>query len=221
MDGAGSAWSSLGGGMILPSKLKEEIENLKLLVRDMRLVYEAELNMMKNEMLSMREEIGAIKNLKTEEKEEYNVFAYVDPSEVGIVTEVNDDRSDVKHVKGFVVPPLPVENDEVAEPADDPTMVEVHWWDGLDEDGISFELANLLVEHIVRDGGIMNNRVWAEVYPRGLKVTKKMKSSVKRILDEIDAVSYVQVDRLRGLYFDTNKEASDVYQELTGKTLNS
>lgn len=217
MEEAGGAWASLGKGMILPSNLKDQINELKMIVRDMNLTHSKDITMMKNEIAELKGIISGMNMVKgSDEKEEYNVFAYVDPSEVGIVTEiVKPDMSDVRRVKGFEVT---VENIP-EEPS--PVDVPVNWWDGLDEKGISFELANLVVEYVAKHGGVINNRIWKKVYPENLEVTKPMKINVKKILGSLDSISFMQIDKLRGLYYSSKREAGEVYEELTGKTLDA
>jgi len=219
MDPSGDAWSVLGSSMSLPSTLSNEIAKLKLALRDVVLAHATSVATLTNEIAELRGELAGIgKIMQNDDSEDFNGFAYVSPEELGIVTEiVKPDMSDVRHVKGFIAP-VP-EEDTIEE--EDPTEVVINWWDGMDEEGISYELANLVVEHVAKNGGVQNNQFWNVVYPKGLEVTKGMKSNVKNILAELDNISFVKLDRLRGLYYNSKEDPADVYKRLTGKDLDS
>ena len=241
MDPSGDAWSVLGSSMSLPSTLSNEIAKLKLALRDVVLAHATSVATLTNEIAELRGELAGIgKIMQNDDSEDFNGFAYVSPEELGIVTEiVKPDMSDVRHVKGFIAPvpeEHPIEEEfaainKVAELVDeehpnllkeeDPTEVVINWWDGMDEEGISYELANLVVEHVAKNGGVQNNQFWNVVYPKGLEVTKGMKSNVKNILAELDNISFVKLDRLRGLYYNSKEDPADVYKRLTGKDLDS
>jgi hypothetical protein len=217
MEPSGNAWSTLGSSMLLPSTLSAAIEQLKLSLRDMSLEHATTTAGLKLEIAELRGELRALGRTSREDKDEFNAFAYVSPEEIGIVTEiVKPDMTGVKRVSGFVVP-APELEDIVA----DAVEVPIRWWDGLDEEGITFELANLVVEHVSHSGPILNNRLWKDVYPEGLEITKGMKSGVKKILAAVSGVSYHKVDTFRGMYYDSNMGAGNAYKQLTGKELDS
>jgi hypothetical protein len=217
MESSGNAWSTLGSSMLLPSTLNSAIEQLKLALRDLSLEHATTTAGLKLEIAELRGELKAIGRTSREDEDEFNAFAYVSPEEVGIVTEiVKPDMTGVRRVSGFTAP-VP----ELKETVVDSVDVPMHWWDGLDEEGITFELANLVVEHVARSGPILNNRLWKDVYPEGLEVTKGMKSGIKKILTAVSGVSYHQVDTFRGMYYDSNMEAGNAYKQLTGKELDS
>jgi hypothetical protein len=229
MDPSGDAWSVLGSSMSLPSTLSNEIEKLKLALRDVVLAHATNVATLTNEIAELRGELAGIgRTTQNNDSDDFNGFAYVSPEELGIVTEiVEPDMTDVRRVSGFIAP-VPVVEDPVVEDTvvedtvvEDPVEVVINWWDGLDEEGITFELANLVVEHITHHGPILNNRLWNDVYPKDLEITKKMKNGVKKILAEVGGVSFQQVDTFRGIYHDSNEEASDAYKRLTGKELDS
>jgi hypothetical protein len=224
MDPSGDAWSVLGSSMSLPSTLSNEIEKLKLALRDVVLAHATNVATLTNEIAELRGELAGIgRTTQNNDSDDFNGFAYVSPEELGIVTEiVEPDMTDVRRVSGFIAP-VPVVEDTVVEDTvvEDPVEVVINWWDGLDEEGITFELANLVVEHITHHGPILNNRLWNDVYPKDLEITKKMKNGVKKILAEVGGVSFQQVDTFRGIYHDSNEEASDAYKRLTGKELDS
>lgn len=209
MDEAGNAWSALGSEMNLPSVLREEIEMLKLSLRDLTLKYQTEIAILKEELAEIRDASKTKYDSIEERLDEFNVYSFLSPEEVGIVPEDTVEMEVVEsiHVKGNVAPP--------------PQKSKEEWWEsnsGEELGVIAFDKLLLLIDE---KGGVLNNRIWSELCPRTFKADKVAKKILKEAIAESEDIESVKVDKIRSFLYKTGGNANELYKQVYGKTLDS
>lgn len=209
MEEIGNAWSALGSEMNLPSVLRQEIELLKLSLRDLTLKYQSDIAMLREEVSSLREKAKSSYESIEERLDEFNVYSFLSPEEVGIVPEDTVEMEVVEsiHVKGNVAPP--------------PVVTTGEWWEENSAEDLGVLAFDKLLLLIEEKGGVLNNRIWSELCPRSFKADKVAKKVLKEAIAESDDIESVKVDKIRSFLYKSGGNANELYKQVYGKTLDS
>lgn len=209
MEDVSNAWSALGSEMNLPSVLREEIELLKLSLRDLTLKYQSDIAMLREEVSSLRAKAKSSYESIEERLDEFNVYSFLSPEEIGIVPEDTVEMEVVEsiHVKGNVAPPPVVDTGE--------------WWEENSAEDLGVMAFDKLLLLIEEKGGVLNNRIWSELCPRSFKADKVAKKVLKEAIAESDEIESVKVDKIRSFLYKAGGNANELYKQVYGKTLDS
>ena len=209
MEEIGNAWSALGSEMNLPSVLRQEIELLKLSLRDLTLKYQSDIAMLREEVSSLREKAKSSYESIEERLDEFNVYSFLSPEEVGIVPEDTVEMEVVEsiHVKGNVAPP--------------PVVATGEWWEENSAEDLGVLAFDKLLLLIEEKGGVLNNRIWSELCPRSFKADKVAKKVLKEAIADSDDIESVKVDKIRSFLYKSGGNANELYKQVYGKALDS
>jgi hypothetical protein len=228
MNDGGAAWSGLGSSMNLPSAMKEEMDNLKLELRDLKLAVSKDLMELRTtvdsvigDMVSLIERqkslLTRVEGLETRAQnglpvvgssDPFNAFAYVDISEIeGSTKEIEE----VQSTANIEVEPDGSNSSDELEADKDDGGVRVF----SDED-LAATFLELVGEHIDEVGGILNNVLFSKLWRREEEVTPKIKKLVKAGLESDETLSLHKLSKLRGLYYRKGGDPDAIYNEVYG-----
>lgn len=209
MEEISNAWSALGSEMNLPSVLRQEIEMLKLSLRDLTLKYQSDIAVLREEVSLLKNSTKSSYESIEERLDEFNVYSFLNPEEVGIVPEDTVEMEIVEsiHVKGNVAPP--------------PVVAAGEWWEENSAEDLGVLAFDKLLLLIEEKGGVLNNRIWSELCPRSFKADKVAKKVLKEAIAESDEIESVKVDRIRSFLYKSGGNANELYKQVYGKALDS
>lgn len=218
MEDGASAWSGLGSSMALPSTIREEVNQLQLELRDMKLQVAKDLMELKDTLSAIAGELSSVmdkhKSLLTRieglevraqgigypsNKDEFNAFAYVQLDEL--------EGSENAYEDGLVDSLEVVE--EIIESDDSPEEPE----GALTDEDVAAIFYEAICTAIDTDGGVLNNNMHRK-YPEGYENTKEVKALVKSALESDESISQHKIDKFRTLYYRTGEDPKSVYAEL-------
>lgn len=221
MEDGASAWSNLGSSMALPSTIREEVNQLQLELRDMKLQVAKDLMDLKDALSTIAGELSSVmdkhKSLLTRieglevraqgigypaTKDEFNAFAYVQIDEL---EDFNDDTGEVLEGSEEIV----VEAEESVD-SDNPSEVV------LGDEDVAAIFYGVVKEIIENDGGILNNNLHHK-YPEGYENTKVVKSLVKRAIESDEDISAHKIDKFRTFYYRSGEDPEELYASVYGK----
>lgn len=229
MNDGGAAWSGLGSSMNLPSAMKEEMDNLKLELRDLKLDVAKDLMELRNtvdsvigDMVSLIERqkslLTRVEGLETRAQsgasvgpapsDPFNAFAYMG------LDELEGSKEEVEEVESAAI--LEVEpngsdsSDELG-PNKDDGGVRVF----SDED-LAASFLDLVGEHIDEVGGILNNVLFSKLWRREEMATPEIKKLVKAGLKSDETILLHKLSKLRGLYYRKGGDPDAIYNEVYG-----
>lgn len=210
MEEISNAWSALGSEMNLPSVLRQEIEMLKLSLRDLTLKYQSDIAVLREEISLLKNSTKSSYESIEERLDEFNVYSFLNPEEVGIVPEDTVEMEVVEsiHVKGNVAPPPPVVATE-------------EWWEENSAEDLGVLAFDKLLLLIEEKGGVLNNRIWSELCPRSFKADKVAKKVLKEAIAESDEIESIKVDKIRSFLYKSGGNANELYKQVYGKALDS
>jgi len=222
MEDGASAWSGLGSSMALPSTIREEVNQLQIELRDLKLQVSRDLMELRESMASVASELSAVidkhKSVLTRleglevraqgigypaTKDEFNAFAYVQLDELegsestyeDVSEEVQENYSeDIEPVSSLEVPEAALTDEDVA--------------------AIFYET---IVAAVKEEGGVLNNNMHRK-YPEGYENTKEVKGLVKEALEMDEQISTHKIDKFRTLYYMTGEDPEEVYERIFGKS---
>ena len=214
MEEGGSVWGNLGMNMSLPSTVREDIERMKLELRDLKLMVSKDIVELRDTVVELNQRIAnlidrqsslltRIEGLEVRAQnvgvnklsEEFNAFAYVSLDEI-----LEDPEDD-----GAVI----IENVEEEEDEE------------FDEVVAAEKIYVAVKDRVIEDGCILNNKLHT-LYGEALgkdsdKVTKKVKDFVKELLsDDRDVVALKKLDRFRTLYYRDGEDPDELYESVYG-----
>lgn len=215
MEEGGSVWGNLGMNMSLPSTVREDIERMKLELRDLKLMVSKDIVELRDTVVELNQRVAnlidrqsslltRIEGLEVRAQnvgvsklsEEFNAFAYVGLDEI-----LEDPEDD-----GAVM----IEN--VKEEEEEEAFDEV----------VAAEKIYVAVKNrVIEDGCILNNKLHT-LYGEALgkdsdKVTKKVKDFVKELLsDDRDVIALKKLDRFRTLYYRDGEDPDELYESVYG-----
>ena len=231
MDESAAAWSGLGSSMNLPSAMREEIEQLKLELRDLKLEVARDLMELKETVSSV---IGDLVSFVDKQKslltrveglearaqgampivnhnDQFNAFAYVSLDELEDNSEIEEVSPEDVTSHNLKVQPVGFEN--VDENDDNESTDEVVT---LSEEDTAALFLDEVYDHIDDVGGILNNVLFSKLWRREEPPSKKVKQLVKDALLADEDIEYHKLSKLRGLYYRTGGDPDVIYAELYG-----
>lgn len=213
MEEGGSVWGNLGMNMSLPSTVREDIERMKLELRDLKLMVSKDIVELRDTVVELNQRIAnlidrqsslltRIEGLEVRAQnvgvsklsDEFNAFAYVGLDEI-----LEDPEDD-----GAVM----IENVEEEE-------------EEFDEVVAAEKIYVAVKGRVIEDGCILNNKLHT-LYGEALgkdsdKVTKKVKDFVKELLsDDRDVIALKKLDRFRTLYYRVGEDPDELYESVYG-----
>lgn len=213
MEEGGSVWGNLGMNMSLPSTVREDIERMKLELRDLKLMVSKDIVELRDTVVELNQRVAnlidrqsslltRIEGLEVRAQnvgvsklsEEFNAFAYVGLDEI-----LEDPEDD-----GAVM----IENVEEEE-------------EEFDEVVAAEKIYVAVKNRVIEDGCILNNKLHT-LYGKALgkdsdKVTKKVKDFVKELLsDDRDVIALKKLDRFRTLYYRDGEDPDELYESVYG-----
>ena len=208
--------------MALPSTIREEVNQLQIELRDLKLQVSRDLMELRESMVSVASELSAVidkhKSVLTRleglevraqgigypaTKDEFNAFAYVQLDELegsestyeDVSEEVQENYSeDIEPVSSLEVPEAELTDEDVA--------------------AIFYET---IVAAVKEEGGVLNNNMHRK-YPEGYENTKEVKGLVKEALEMDEQISTHKIDKFRTLYYMTGEDPEEVYERIFGKS---
>mgnify|MGYP005994955735 CR=1 FL=1 len=215
MEEGGSVWGNLGMNMSLPSTVREDIERMKLELRDLKLMVSKDIVELRDTVVDLNRRVAnlidrqsslltRIEGLEVRAQnvgvsklsEEFNAFAYVGLDEI-----LEDPEDD-----GAVM----IENVEEEEEEEE-----------FDEVVAAEKIYVTVKNRVIEDGCILNNKLHT-LYGDALgkdsdKVTKKVKDFVKELLsDDRDVIALKKLDRFRTLYYRDGEDPDELYESVYG-----
>ena len=215
MEEGGSVWGNLGMNMSLPSTVREDIERMKLELRDLKLMVSKDIVELRDTVVDLNRRVAnlidrqsslltRIEGLEVRAQnvgvsklsEEFNAFAYVGLDEI-----LEDPEDD-----GAVM----IENVEEEEEEEE-----------FDEVVAAEKIYVTVKNRVMEDGCILNNKLHT-LYGDALgkdsdKVTKKVKDFVKELLsDDRDVIALKKLDRFRTLYYRDGEDPDELYESVYG-----
>ena len=222
MEDGASAWSSLGSSMALPSTIREEVSQMQIELRDMKLQLAKDIMELREVLSSVAVELTGVmdkhKSLLTRieglevraqgigypsSKDEFNAFAYVQLDEL---EDFNEDTEEVLEASE--------ENVVEEEESDDSPELPEEVLGDEDVAAIFYEVVKRTIE---TDGGILNNNLHHK-YPDGYENTKVVKSLVKKAIESDDSISAHKIDKFRTFYYRTGEDPEELYASVYGKS---
>ena len=218
--------------MNLPSAMREEIEQLKLELRDLKLEVARDLMELKETVSSV---IGDLVSFVDKQKslltrveglearaqgampivnhnDQFNAFAYVSLDELENNDQNSDVSPDVDVSHNVDVQPVGSEN---SDENDDNEVAD----EGLtlsEEDSTAALFLEEVYARIDDVGGILNNVLFSKLWRRDEGLSKKVKQLVKDALLADEDIEYHKLSKLRGLYYRTGGDPDAIYTELYG-----
>ena len=229
MNDGGAAWSGLGSSMNLPSAMKEEMDNLKLELRDLKLDVAKDLMELRDtvdsvigDMISLIERqrslLTRVEGLEARAQsgvsvgplpsDPFNVFAYIGMDEIEGSTE---EIAEVESTAITEVEPDGSNSSDEVEPDKGDGGVRVF----SDED-LAASFLDLVGEHIDEVGGILNNVLFSKLWRREEEVTPEIKKLVKAGLKADETLLLHKLSKLRGLYYRKGGDPDAIYNEVYG-----
>ena len=138
---------------------------------------------------------------------EFNAFAYVQLDEL----ELSKDQEE-QLLEDRAIDPIQPTGPEEVDQVDTNNPVEEEEFS--DED-IALQLYDIVLETIVSDGGVLNNRMHAK-YPDHLDVTTGAKKLLKGYLADNSDIEKIKRDRFRTLYYAKGDDPDEIYKRLYG-----
>ncbi len=228
MDESAAAWSELGSSMNLPSAMKEEMERLKLELRDLKLEVSRDLMELKDTVSSVIGDLVAVierqKSLLTRveglesraqgavtpssPKDAFNAFAYVSLEELEDSNALSEELD------------LPIEEDEqpVGPTPSDETIADKSSDEirTLSDEDVAAEFLDTVFAHIDEVGGVLNNILFTKLWKGDEPATPAIKKLVKAALMADETIDIHNLSKLRGLYYRTGGDPVEIYEQLYG-----
>ena len=229
MDEGAAAWSGLGSAMNLPSKMKEELDDLRLALRDLKLEISRDLMELKETISSVIGDLvplvdrqmsllTRVEGLEARAQgattpassgnDPFNAFAYVSLDELESSNLVSEEFEESE-----VTEEQPVGSevsDEISANKDDVEVKE------LSTEYIAANFVKIIEGHIDDVGGVLNNILYSKLWRYGFDATPAVKKLVKSSLLGDDSIEFHKLSKLRGIYCRTGGDPDEIYQRLYG-----
>ena len=224
MEDITSVWSNLGSGMGMAPQVRDELEKMRVEIRDIKLSVAKDITELREVVGKIGYELDRviskqlsimtrIEGLESRAQTiggvsgEFNAFAYVQLDEL----ELSKDQEQQLLEERAIDPIQPTGSEEVE---DVPTNNAVEEQELSDEE-IAIQLYDTVLHAIAVDGGILNNRMHAK-YPAELEVTAGAKKILKGYLADNSEVEQSKRDRFRTLYYKKGGDPDELYKQLYG-----
>jgi hypothetical protein len=225
-----SVWSNLGSSMGVPSVVREELEKLRIEVRDVKLQVARDISELREVISSLSNEMDSVvqrhlslmtrleglesraQTLSGGLSGDFNAFAYVQLDEL---QEENSEESVVSEFEEVVPEPVDRLRSQPAEVKADDKIVPNEENSDLTDEDIAYMVYTKVKEDIASIGGVLNNQLHLR-YPEGVKGNPTTKKLVKGLLDSDDDVSVHKLDKFRSLYYTNGDDPNEVYERTFG-----
>jgi len=216
--------------MGVPSVVREELEKLRIEVRDVKLQVARDISELREVISSLSNEMDSVvqrhlslmtrleglesraQSLSGGMSGEFNAFAYVQLDEL---QEENSEEGEVPEFEEVVREPVDRLRSQPAEVEyDDKPIYDEENSDLTDED-IAYMVYAKVKGDITNLGGVLNNQLHLR-YPEGVKGNQATKKLVKSLLDSDDDVSIHKLDKFRSLYYESGDDPDEAYQRVFG-----
>lgn len=224
MEDVTSVWSNLGSGMGMAPQVRDELEKMRVEIRDIKLSVAKditelrevvgkigfELDRVISKQLSIMTRIEGLESRAQtigSVSGEFNAFAYVQLDELELSNEQENQLLEER-----AIDPVQPDGSEEVEVVDTNNAVEEK---EISDEEIALQLYDTVLHAIEVDGGILNNRMHSK-YPAGLEVTSGAKKLLKGYLLENSEVELSKRDRFRTLYYKKGGDADELYKQIYG-----
>lgn len=226
-----SVWSNLGNSMGVPSVVREELEKMRVELRDAKLEVARDISELREVLASLSKEMEGVvqrhlslmtrleglesraQTLSGGLSGEFNAFAYVQ------LDELEPENSEEV---------LPSEFEEVVPEADDKLRSQPPEEEATDKDihvveknsdltneDIAYMVYESVLSEITDSGGVLNNQLHLR-YPDGTKGNPTTKKLIKELLASNPEVSVHKLDKFRSLYHKTGDDPDETYERIFG-----
>jgi hypothetical protein len=233
-DDVTSVWSSLGSSMGVSSVVREELEKLRVELRDTKLEVARDISELRevihNIGIEMEQVVQRSLSLMTRLEglesraqslsggltSEFNAFAYATLDELEpeySEVEENESNSPLVEVDVEELRSDPPE-EKLAVKDISPTQEnsEITEWGTEDIVAYVLEQVNSDIDSI---GGVLNNQLYLR-YPEGIKGTPETKRMLKELLADDESVEVHKLDKFRSLYYRTGDDPDAIYKRIFG-----
>lgn len=229
-DEVASIWSGLGNSMGVPSQVREELEKLRIELRELKLEVARDIAELREVTARVAIELEEVimKHMSTMTRleglesraqglggpsSEFNGFAYVSLDE--IAPEYSYDPSFEKLPSAIETGKIvvkPVGSVETQENEKHNTIADREPTTPEDEASV---LGDIVLNEIEDKGGVLNNKMHL-LYPPNMEVSKETKGLVKEYLNSYEGISAHRIDKFRILYHKTGEDPDEIYKRLFG-----
>lgn len=215
MEEGASAWAGLGSSMALPSTIREELSQLQIELRDLKLQMAKDIMELKETLGNITSELAGTMNkhqsLMTrieglevraqgigfpgKNRDEFNAFAYVSLEELEASETPYDDES----VGELVADVQPVGSSDTADNA-------------LTDEDVAAVFLEAINKAIDEDGSITNNNMHHK-YPAGYVNSPEIKKLVKQGIAADETISEYRIDNRRKMFYRTGSDGEKIYRD--------
>ena len=226
-DGA-AAWSGLGSTMNLPSAMKEEMDNLRMELRDLKLDVAKDLMALRETVDSVigdlvsiierqRSMLTRIEGLEVRAQsgspvvaptDPFNAFAYVGLEEL---EDSSEEKESVEMSAESAVDSDGSDSSDEPETNKDSEEPRV-----LSDEDWAAEFLEVVESHIDEVGGVLNNVLYSKLWRNEMEPTPEIKKLVKAALKADETIELYKLSKLRGLYHRTGGNALEIYERVYG-----
>lgn len=233
-DDVTSVWSSLGTSMGVSSVVREELEKLRVELRDTKLEVARDISELRevihNIGVEMEQVVQRSLSLMTRLEglesraqslsggltNEFNAFAYatldeLEPEYSEEVENESNSRLEVVEVEELRSDPSEEKLAVKDVPMDEENSEVVGWGT---EDIVAYVLTRVN-EDIDSTGGVLNNQLHLR-YPQGVKATPETKKLLKELLTSDESIGVHKLDKFRSLYYRNGDDPDAVYERIFG-----
>lgn len=226
-----SVWSNLGNSMGVPSVVREELEKLRIELRDAKLEVARDISELREVLTSLSKEMEGVvqrhlslmtrlEGLETRAQtlsgglsSDFNAFAYVQ------LDELEPEYSEEVVPSEFEeVVPEPTDRLRTQPSEEEVTDKDVHVVEEnseLTDEDIAYMVYESVLGEIADSGGVLNNQLHLR-YPEGTKGNPATKKLVKELLASNSEVSIHKLDKFRSLYHKTGADPDETYERIFG-----
>ena len=220
MDEGAAAWSKLGSTMSLPSVVRDEIEQLKLELRDLKLEVSRDLMALRGSIESIVEQLGGIVDKHhsmvtrveglevraqgigaVQNENPFNAFAYVSLEELEDSQKLNSmEWEELVQQPEVTVEPVGPDLSE-----EDSSDKEFDVLESSDEDVAAYFI-DRMKSYIDEHGQVFNNVMYAKVMGGRPSFNPNVKKLIKAAIEADDFFDFVKVDKFRSVIYRAGTE---------------
>jgi hypothetical protein len=226
-DGA-AAWSGLGSTMNLPSAMKEEMDTLRMELRDLKLDVTKDLMALRDTVDSVigdlvsiierqRSMLTRIEGLEVRAQSGSAISAPTDPFNAFAYVGLEELEGSSEEIESVEVSAESAVDSDGSVPSDEPETNKGNAGPRVlsDEDWAA-EFLEVVESHIDEVGGILNNVLFSKLWRNEIAPTPEIKKLVKAALKADETIELYKLSKLRGLYHRTGGDALGIYKRIYG-----
>lgn len=226
-----SVWSNLGNSMGVPSVVREELEKMRIELRDAKLEVARDISELREVLASLSKEMEGVvqrhlslmtrleglesraQTLSGGLSGEFNAFAYVQLDELEPENSEEVVPSEFEEVVPESADKLRSQPPEEEGTDKDIPVVEKN--SDLTDEDIAYMVYESVLSDITDSGGVLNNQLHLR-YPDGTKGNPTTKKLIKELLASNPEVSVHKLDKFRSLYHRTGVDPDETYERIFG-----